>query len=161
MLFRSAAFEKRLKVCVANPGVLDWGASILRNFPPEMVAALDAGPEVFNPVMESAMAAAPTYRWFVRDSMWKHGVTTPFDLIDEFKACDLTPHAAKIECETLVMDGTQEIFSTGQAQMLYDALTCPKTYMLFDESTTAQLHCQNGATGTAAEYMFDWLDERL
>jgi len=158
---RAAAFEHRIKILIANPGVLSWGASIMANFPPDMLDALEAGPDVFNPIVEAAMEVAPTTRWFLRDSMWKHGVATPFELMGEFQACDLTPYAADIECETLIMDGTQEVFSTGQGQLLYDALTCPKEYMLFDESTTAQLHCQNGATAIAGEYMFDWLDERL
>ncbi|WP_436794593.1 alpha/beta hydrolase family protein [Actinospongicola halichondriae] len=158
---RAVAFEKRIKICVANPGVLNWGASIKSAFPSEMIDALDAGPEPFNAAMDIAMAADPTTSWFVRDSLWKHGVATPYELLRELEACDLTPHAASIECETLVMDGTQEAFSVGQAQELYDALTCPKELMLFDESTTAQLHCQNGATATAAEFMFDWLDDRL
>ncbi|MET0912366.1 MAG: alpha/beta fold hydrolase [Acidimicrobiales bacterium] len=155
---RAAAFEKRLTFCIANPGVLDWGSSIKAAFPPELLDALDAGPEAFNAAMEMVIGLSPTHAWFMEDSMWKHGVSNPYDLMKAFEACDLTPHADKIECPTLVMDGTQEAFSTGQAKPLYDALSCEKEYLLFDDESTAQLHCQNGANATAAEFLFDWLD---
>jgi pimeloyl-ACP methyl ester carboxylesterase len=158
---RAAAFEKRLKVCIANPGVLDWGASIKSAFPPELIEALDAGPEQFNAAIEMVMGLSATHSWFMEDSMWKHGVDNPFDLMKEFEKCDLRPHVDRIECPTLVMDGTQEAFSTGQAKPLYDALSCEKEYLLFDDESTAQLHCQNGANATAGEFLFDWLDGRL
>jgi hypothetical protein len=67
----------------------------------------------------------------------------------------------QIECETLIMEGTNEIRSSGESQRLYDALRCAKHMMIFDESTTGQLHCQGGASGVAGEMLFDWLDERL
>ncbi|MGW4199505.1 alpha/beta hydrolase family protein [Streptomyces sp. NPDC004726] len=158
---RAAAFEKRLKVCIANPGVLRWGESIRANLPPSLTEALAAGPETFNATVSTMASHAPLVDWFVRDSSWKHGVSTPYELFREFDACDLTEVAGGIECETLVMDGVEENFSAGQARQLYDALTCPKEFMLFDQTSTAQLHCQNGGTATAAEFTFDWLDGRL
>lgn len=158
---RATAFEHRIKVCVADPGVLDWGASIRGNVPPEFTQAFEAGQEIFNSTVGAAMADDELQGWFLRDSLFKHGVDNAYDLFAQLTECDLTPYVHQIECETLVMDGTEEKFSSGQAFKLFEALQCPKEYLLFDESTTAQLHCQNGATGVAAESMFDWLDERL
>jgi hypothetical protein len=158
---RAACFEKRLKVLVANPGVLNWGESIRIGLPPQMSDAFSQGPEAFDAVVEQMRQHSALVDWFLRDSVWKHGVNSPYELIEEFDRCDLTDIAGQIEAETLVMDGVEEHFSAQQAQKLYDALSCPKELMLFDPSTTAQLHCQNGATGTAGEYLFDWLDGRL
>lgn len=158
---RAAAFEERLKVCIANPGVMHWGESIRASLPDELSRALAEGPEAFNKVAAGMTAQSPLAEWFVRDSSWKHGVATPYELFKEFDACDLTDLAGKIRCDTLVLDGTEESFSKGQAQQLYDALTCPKELRLFDGASTAQLHCQNGGTATAAEVTFDWLDEKL
>lgn len=158
---RAAAFEKRLKVCVANPGVLSWWASIKAGLPSALMDAYADGPEVFNAAAEVVAEQSARAGWFLRDSCWKHGVATPYDLMREFQACDLTDVAGQIDCETLVMDGVDERFSTGQAEQLYDALDCPKDLMLFDTGSTAQLHCQNGATATAAEHLFDWLADRL
>lgn len=158
---RAAAFEKRIKVCIANPGVIHWGESIRIGLPEMLTQAFEDGPDVFNATAQAVSQAAPVADWFLRDSMWKHGVQTPYELMVEFDKYDLRELAGQIEAETLVMDGNEEKFSAEQAQKLYDALNCPKELMLFNASTTAQLHCQNGAFGTAGEYLFDWLDGRL
>jgi hypothetical protein len=158
---RAAAFEHRLKVCVANPGVIHWGESIRIGFPAQVTEAFDDGPEAFNAAAAMVRQHSHIADWFMRDSMWKHGVATPYDLMAEFDKYDIRELAGNIQAETLVMDGREEHFSEGQAQQLYDALRCKKELMLFDASTTAQLHCQNGAFGTAGEYLYDWLEGRL
>lgn len=157
---RAVVHEKRIKTCIANPGVLQWGASLLSHLP-GLQEALDEGPDAFNAATAQITAASSRADWFIRDSTFKHGVKTPYELFKELQAYDLTDHAAKIECETLIMDGTEESFQKGQAQQLYDLLTCPKELLILDGSTTAQLHCQNGASGAAAEFTFEWLDDRL
>ena len=63
----------------------------------------------------------------------------------------------RISCRMLVMDGTAEEFSPGQAKKLYDALQCPKDY----EEDTGLVHCQTGAPSVASQRMFDWLDEHI
>lgn len=158
---RAAAFEKRLKVCIANPGVLKWGESVRANLPEALSNALADGPDAFNPIAKALADHSHLAEWFMRDSMWKHGVTTPYELFTAFDACDLTEVAGQIECETLVMDGSEEHFNAGQARQLYDVLTCPKDFLFFGPESTAQLHCQTGGTATAAEFTFDWLADRL
>ncbi len=144
---RAAAFEKRIKVCIADPGNLSWGNSIINAL--QTVSNLQ--PHELPPEMNN----------LVRDYAWKHGVSDSVkEVIKALQAYDNTSIVDKIECETLVMDGTEEI-AKGQAKKFFDALKCPKHYMLFDETTTAQLHCQMGSYATATEYLFDWLDERL
>ena len=56
---------------------------------------------------------------------------------------------------------TAEAFTVGQAKLLFDALTCPKDYLLFTEEDTAQLHCQEAAQAVANHRMFDWVDEYI
>lgn len=158
---RAAAFEKRIRVCIADPGVLDWGRSVFDNLPPHLSAAFDAGAEAFDSAVATMCEGQPLPTWFIRDSLWKYGVSSPYELFQRLIACDLTEIAGQITCETLVMDGTSEVFTKGEAQKLYDALTCPKSFMLFEPESTAQLHCQNGGNAVAAERLFDWLDERL
>jgi len=144
---RAAAFEKRIKVCIADPGNLSWGDSIIK----ALQAMSDLQPQELPPMMSN----------LVRDYAWKHGVPGSVkDVIHALQAYNNTSVVDKIECETLVMDGTEEIVK-GQAQKFFDALNCSKHYMLFDETTTAQSHCQIGGYSTATEYLFDWLDQRL
>ena len=158
---RAVAFEKRIKVCIADPGVLDWGASTFANLPPQLVEAYAAGAETFNTMIADMFQGQPLPTWYIRDSMWKYDVNSPYELFQRLAECDLTDVAGQITCEMLIMDGTSEVFSEGQARQLYDALSCERTFMLFDAESTAQLHCQNGGNATAGERLFDWLDERL
>ena len=156
---RAAAFEKRLKVCVADPGSLSWGEAILNHFPPPIRQLLigdgvDALPEAFK-----RTAQYTSLKWLVRDYAWKHGVRER-DVFKALLAYDNAPLVDRIECETLVMDGTEEI-AKGEAQRLFDALKCPKHYLLFDEVSTAQAHCQIGAYSTASACLLDWIEERL
>lgn len=144
---RAAAFEKRIKVCVANSGNISWGRGISGHL--QKVSQLPAH------------ALPPEVAGLVKDYAWKHGVpNTVADVIKVLGDYDNTSIVDKITCEMLVMDGTEEI-THGEARKFFDLLKCPKDYMLFDETTTAQLHCQMGGYATATEYLFDWLDERL
>lgn len=144
---RAAAFEKRIKVCIADPGNLRWGDGMIGVL--QTISNLQ--PHQRPPELNS----------LVKNFAWKHGVSDSVkEVIQALQAYDITSVADKITCETLVMDGTEEL-TPGQAKKFFDALKCPKDYMLFDETTTAQLHCQMGSYATASEYLFDWLDERL
>lgn len=144
---RAAAFEKRIKVCIADTGNLSWGSGIISR-----LQTMSKLPGFLRP---------PFINSLVQDYAWKHGVpNTVQDVIQTLQAYDNTSIVDKITCQMLVMDGTAEMMP-GQAQKFFDALQCPKDYMLFDETTTAQLHCQMGSYATATEYLFDWLVEQL
>lgn len=160
---RAAALEPRLALCIANPGVLDWGASIRAHFEsiPGMMGLYERSPDSFDRAMRALARLWPTADWWLRDACRKHGVATPYELFRSLEDYDNTPYAERIRCRTLIMDGTAEAFSGGQAEQLFDALRCPKELMLFDAASTAQLHCQNGGTAHAAERLFDWLADAL
>jgi hypothetical protein len=44
----------------------------------------------------------------------------------------------KIECPTLVCDNVADAIAGGQAKQLYDALGCPKDYVLFTAEEGAE-----------------------
>jgi hypothetical protein len=77
----------------------------------------------------------------------------------EFKKYTLEGLAEKITAKTLVIDGEGEEF--GQAKYLYDALKCPKDYMLFTAAEAAQLHVQTGSLAVQTHRVFDWLEDNL
>jgi esterase/lipase len=160
---RAAAFDKRIKICIANPGVLNWGESMfdtLAGFSPELMALLEDNPAAFDAAIDQMAGAVPMIDWYMKDSMWKHGADSPSEMMMELRKYDNTPVVDQITCRMLIMDGEAEEFSAGQAQKLYDALNnCPKDYMLFTAEDTGLLHCQNGAAAVAMRGMFDWLDE--
>ena len=98
-------------------------------------------------------------RWGMRDTMWKHGCTTAAQLFLEMKKYTNRGFAQKITAKTLVVDGEAEEF--GQAREMFDALRCPKDYLLFTAKETAQLHVQTGATAVQSQRIFDWLEDNL
>ena len=143
---RAAAFDKRVKVCIADPGNISWGRAIIHQL--QLVAHMK--PQELPQEMAN----------LVRDYAWKHGVpNTVKDVVEALKPYDNTPILDNITCKMLVLDGTGEVFHG--AKPFFDALKGPKEYMLFDETSTAQSHCQIGGYATATEYIFDWLAEQL
>ena len=161
---RAAAFEKRITVCIANPGVLNWGESIYTNlegYSPGITKLLATDPKAFDAWVEQFLASAALYRWWFKDSAWKHGATSPSDMLLKLKEFDNTAIVDKITCKVLVMDGEAEEFSAGQARKLYDALKGPKEYMLFTAEDTGLTHCQAGALAVSGQRMFDWLDGNI
>lgn len=143
---RAAAFDKRIKLCIADPGNINWGR--------EMMAQLERfGDRPLEEIPEQM-------RNLVRDYAWKHGVSNSIkDVVEALKPYDNASILDKVTCQTLVLDGTGEVFHG--AKSFYDALQCPKEYLLFDDTTTAQSHCQIGGYATATEYLFDRIAERL
>lgn len=154
---RAVAFEKRIKLCIADPGSLSWGDSIINHFPAAMRPAL-VGSESARRTFAWLAEHTPV-EWLIRDYAWKHGVPA-HEVFTTLQAYDNTPIVGQIECQMLIVDGTEEM-ARPQARQLYDALGCPKHYLLFDEATTAQAHCQIGAYATAIEYLFNWIDDHL
>lgn len=158
---RAAAFEKRIQICIPNPGVLNWSEAFFGNFlrySPELGELLDADPGQFDQAVWSFAAQSPVMSWGIRDTMWKYGGSTPSESIMGIRAYNNEAIVDQITCHMLVMDGTAEEFSAGQAEKLINALGSPKEYLLFTAEDTGLVHCQTGALGVAAQRMYDALD---
>jgi alpha-beta hydrolase superfamily lysophospholipase len=160
---RAAAFESRLAAVVANPGILSWDRAIrswLSEFPGlESLATMS--PETFDAAVGVITSGDATPRWWFNDAIWKLGASSPSDMLAKMRAFNNEDIVGQIRCKVLVMDGTAEDMTAGEAQRLYDALSTDKTYMLFDENDTGLLHCHSGGLLVAQERMFDWLDEHV
>jgi len=144
---RACAFEKRIKLCIANPGNISWGRSIGSAL--EMAQKM---PKALRPPMVESL---------VKDYAWKHGVENDLDaVINELKRYDNSDILDKITCKMLVMDATADV-NPGEAKKFYEAINCPKEYMLFDDNTMGQTHTQMGCYASASERLFDWIEENL
>ncbi|GAA4655416.1 alpha/beta hydrolase family protein [Arthrobacter cryoconiti] len=157
---RAAAFEPRIAACIAYDGLF----SLARAF----TSGLDAQkiePQQRLGAMENLLAhrtELPTAMcWQLSNAMWTFGINTAQGLFGEVGKYDLTDVAAQIKCPTLVCEAEEDHFFTGQPVMLYDALTCPKTFMSFTASEGAGEHCHSGALTLFHQRMFDWLDDTL
>lgn len=162
---RAVTAEKRIKLCVANPGVLSWAEGIytfLNQLNPELMTLFHNGEyERFDQAMKEYMETNAFFRWGITDTMWKHGARTPSEVMQLMQEYTIEDCVRQIKCRMLVIDGTGEEYSAGQAKKLYDALRCPKDFILFTEEDTGFLHCQPGALSISYTRIFNWLDDHL
>jgi esterase/lipase len=159
---RAVAFEKRIKVCVANPGVLSWPDIIygfMGEIDPELATLWKSNPDEFNLRVAEIAAQVPLVDWGIKDMIWKHRSKSPTDLMAQFQTYSNREIVSKITCKMLVMDGAADDFSQGKE--LFDALTCRKDYKMYDADDPGIQHCQVGAKASSSERIFDWLDQNL
>lgn len=158
---RAAAFEHRLAACVANDGLFSnqFGA---------MGKKFYQGPEEnFNNPMfieqfvRMLMQKSISVRWAIENGMFTYRAQSIVELIEKTEPITLAGVAHKITCPTLVCEAEADHFFAGQPKMLLDALTCPKTHMVFTQEDGAEEHCQFGALVYFNQCLFEWLDETL
>jgi len=160
---RAAVFEQRLKVVVANGGIYDFYANVLKKSPPDtgrIVDDAEAAAE-FDKAILALLKTDVDTGWFFANGMFTFGAETPSALIRKLRPYNLRDVASRISSTILVVDSEGDQDLPGQAKQLYDALSAPKHYMLFTKEQGAEEHCQMGATMISGERIFNWLDENL
>lgn len=157
---RAAAFEHRIAACIANGGVYDLNASVLKRAPPDIEDILsdENASRVFDHEMREIMNQSVETGWGVGHGMTVFGANTPSEYFRMLAPYNLKDVAPLIRCPTLIIDSDNDTLLPGQARPLYDALTCPKEFMLFTTEEGAGLHCQMGASMISNERIFNWLD---
>jgi alpha-beta hydrolase superfamily lysophospholipase len=159
---RAAAREHRLRAVIVNPGVLDWGAIFFRQineYSPQILKLYKTDPKRLDSLVTTVGKLSPFLMWGMTDTMWKHGVKTPTELLDQMRLYANTDGARDIRCAVLVIDDEAEEY--GQAKEFYDALACRKDYLLFTEAEASPLHVQTGALAVASQRVFDWIDTEV
>jgi esterase/lipase len=157
---RAAAFEHRLAACVANPGQFDlYGAK--RPSPKDWANMLE-NPIKTNQQLRSNMAKNASFRWWIENGMFTTGAKTPLAFMRFWGEFTLLDEVCNIQCPTLVIGSNKDHFLTlDDSRVLYDKLTCPKTFLSFLGRNQANRHCQVGALITGMGRILDWLDEVL
>jgi pimeloyl-ACP methyl ester carboxylesterase len=159
---RAAAFEQRLKLVVANPGVYDWSriyTGFLDAIDPALVPLSRTDPAAFDQQIAGIMSQNGLLRWGLVDSMWHHGVSSPSALMRDIARYSLEGLASQIQSRVLVVDAEAEEW--GQSRQLFEALSAPKQQLVFTRAEAAQFHVQPGALAVATHRMFDWIDREL
>lgn len=157
---RAACYEHRLAALIANPGQYN-ALNSLKKFLPNVESLLDQPNSLILKMVSKYIMNRPMLAAKFRSKMWVHGVDTPVALIREWKSYHLEDIAPLICCPTLIFDAENEIFSKGQAKLLYDALTCPKEYIFLTDAEGAGEHCGAGAVSLVTQKALDWLDEQF
>ena len=103
---RAAAYEHRLKVCVANGGVYDFHENVKRKSPSDIEEILKdekASSEFDKEIMELLKTNGDT-GWFFANGMFTFGAESPSDLLRMLRPYNMKESAAKIKCHMLVVD---------------------------------------------------------
>jgi alpha-beta hydrolase superfamily lysophospholipase len=157
---RAAAFEHRLAACIADAALFDPAALSKKMFPADIASALDGNDVAVLEPFFKKLQENTTQRFILDRGMWVHGATTPWEYFKMFQAYSLADVASNIQCPTFV-DEAENDRRRGGGKDLYDALQCPKEYVLFSTSEGAGEHCEAGAREVFFQKMFDWLDPIL
>ncbi len=159
---RAAAYEHRLAALMVNPGILDLSQVSLQFLPPRIQQAfLQRDYNAVDQFFTQSMQQNKDTAFFIQSRMVLYGTTSGYDLIAKAQEYTLKDVAHAITCPTLICDNELESLSPGQAIALYNALTCPKTYILFTEAEGAGGHCQPLNSMLWQQRAFDWLDNTL
>jgi pimeloyl-ACP methyl ester carboxylesterase len=157
---RAAAFEHRLAACIADAALFDPAALSRKMFPAEIAGALDRNDVAVLEPFFKKLQEDTTQRFILGRGMWVHGATTPWEYFKMFQPYSLVDVARNTQCPTFV-DEAENDRRRGGGKDLYDALQCPKEYVLFATREGAGEHCEAGAREVFFQKMFDWLDPIL
>lgn len=150
---RGAAGTPRLAALVVDPGQYDLAAGL-----PARLGELwqHVDDPAFKPQFD-ALAANPRMRTLLGPRMVTHGVPDAQRYFQDMRRYTSAGLAAAIACPTFVTDNETDHVSTGQGRLLYDALTCPKTFRVFTRAEGAEGHCEGMAPILFWTAAFDWL----
>ncbi len=155
---RAASGEPRLRACIANGGVFSFAEVMYRGMPAGFLSLIESDPDRFDRELRESTRNNPNARWGINNGMWTFGARSPAEFFRKLKPFTLENRAGAITCPTLVLDSEDDLFMEGQAEKLYKALNCRKSFYRFTREETAQAHCQMGASGISGAVMFNWLD---
>ena len=160
---RAAAFEHRLAALIAYDGVYDLGDPIRAAFGngPDLNRRLRAQSD---PELDAKLAVimqnSALLKWGMENAQYAYGKSTPREAAAAWLDYSLRGGVAKkITCPTLVCDGATDSMLPGQAKLLFNDLTCKKTYLEFTDAEGAGAHCHVGAQRLANARVCNWLDD--
>jgi len=156
---RAVAFEKRIKVCIANGGVYDFHLAARLTQEEEKCLDTQKGAEEIDKAIYTKMKSDPSFRWTIANGMFTFHAKSPSDWLKMTRPYTMKDVAVKITCPMLIVDSEEDKDMSGQATKLFKALKCPKDFMLFTKEEGAEEHCQMGALYISNARILDWLDE--
>ena len=156
---RAAAFEHRIAACILDDGVYDVYENFMEKLGTLSNAVAQGNATVVNTAIETSMYFDTGIRWIMSHGMWVFNAKDPLDFIQKNKDYTLKDVAGNKEYPTLVLEAQMDDDFPGGPKKVYDALKCPKKYVLFTAEEGAEDHCQVAALSLSNQRIFDWLDE--
>jgi pimeloyl-ACP methyl ester carboxylesterase len=154
---RGAAGAPGLAALVVDPGQYDMAAGMAARLG-KLWQHLDdpAAKAQFDALLEM-----PAMRTLLGPRMVTNGVADPQAYFQDMRRYTSAGLAPSIKCPSFVTDNETDHVSTGQGQLLYDAMTCPKAFRRFTRAEGAEGHCEGMAPIVFWTAAFDWLDTTL
>jgi pimeloyl-ACP methyl ester carboxylesterase len=152
---RGASGEHRLAAMIVDPGQFDLGQVILGRLG-------ELGARVDDPSADDqfeSLLTIPALRAVFAPRMVTHGVTGVRAYCRDLLRYSNEGTAAAITCPSFVTDNEVDLVSTGQGKILFDHLTCAKTFRLFTQAEGAEGHCEGMAPIVFWTAALDWLDD--
>ena len=154
---RGASAEHRLAALIVDPGQYDMGAAVVGRLGP-LAQRLDdpTADPVFQGLLDNPVMAA-----LLGPRMVTNGTPTVRGHFNDMTRYHNRDAAPKISCPTYVTDNETDHVSTGQGQLLYDHLTCPREFRRFTRAEGAEGHCEGMAPIVFWTAALNWLDDLL
>ena len=154
---RGASAEHRLAALIVDPGQYDMGAAVVGRLGP-LAQRLDdpTADPVFQGLLDNPVMAA-----LLGPRMVTNGTPTVRGHFNDMTRYHNRDTAPKVSCPTYVTDNETDHVSTGQGQVLYDHLNCPKEFRRFTRAEGAEGHCEGMAPIVFWTAALNWLDDLL
>jgi pimeloyl-ACP methyl ester carboxylesterase len=156
---RAATGEQRLAALIADPGQMGPGVQIRKFLAPELLDKVTKDDPTADPLFD-AMLQDPHKREFYGARMAAHGTATMRAWLRQLGAYTLEGREHLIRCPTLITFNDAD-FTGNTSRQLYEALQCPKQFLLFKDVQGAGGLCQGLGQMLFNQAAFDWLDDVL
>ncbi len=160
---RALAFEHRIAAGVADPGVVDVGATMTAHLSKGMRKQLEQGEkEKFDSQIHLVERFSKSMRFTMKFRTFPYGTDSGYEMFKAASAMRLDEETARrIQCPLLIADPEHEQFWPGQSAQLAAWLGDRATLVPFTAAEGADGHCEPKAPTLRAERFFDWLDAKL
>lgn len=154
---RGASGEHRLAAMIVDPGQMEMGSAVIAKLG-------DLGKRVDDPSADDqfeALLDVPALKTFLAPRMVTHGLTSVRAYFQDLLRYTNEHTASAITSPSFVTDNETDTVSVGQGKILYEALTCQKSFRLFTKAEGAEGHCEGMAPIVFWTAALDWLDDLL
>ncbi len=154
---RGASGEPRLAALIVDPGQFEMGNALVKRLG-DLGALLDdpAADDQFE-----SLLTIPALRALLSPRMVTHGLSSVRAYCGDMRRYSNQETVQNIACPSFVTDNETDAISTGQGKILFDRLTCPKTFRFFTKAEGAEGHCEGMAPIVFWTAALDWLEELL
>ncbi len=153
---RAAAFEKRIKACIASTTLPDWQKVVLGalGLPPDQPYPRNLESKIDLSTVGSRFIAKGDIRYRMGG-----GGGTIAEYVDGLSKYNLWGLEEKITCPYFNIGGEGEGQLEVYGQKFYDKLTCPKAQHIIATKEGGEAHCGVNNESLSHQIIFDWLDD--